>query len=446
MAESLTDVALGKDGAARPKLTLVGYRFSPQSHRTRDFLARNCVPFEWLDIERDDEAHRILTECRVGTSRLPLIRFSDGTVVVQPSEAQIAEKIGLKVRPDSPFYDLVIVGGGPAGLAAAVYGASEGLSVVMVERVAPGGQAGLSAMIENYLGFPEGLTGADLARRAVAQARKFGVEIVEPQEMTGLHIEGTARVVTLKDGTDLRCQVTLLAMGVAWRRLDVSGIDRLTGAGVYYGGTIADAFMCKNEEVYIVGGANSAGQAAIHFSRYAKAVTMLVRGDSLSRSMSRYLVDQILATRNIRVRLNTRVVEVHGQDRLEAITVLDAMTGVKDTLPTHALFLFIGATPHTEYLEGVVQRDRQGFILTGSDLPSPPPGWALERRPFHLETNVPGVFAAGDVRCGSVKRVAAAVGEGSAAVQFVHTYLESSASTRPSPTEASISHAAAAVP
>ena len=269
MAESPTGIppgSAGSDEAARPKLTLVGYRFSSDSHRTRDFLARNCVPFEWLDIERDGEARRLLAECKVGPSRLPLIRFPDGTVVAQPSDAQIAEKIGLKIRPDSAFYDLVIVGGGPAGLAAAVYGASEGLSVVMVERVAPGGQAGLSAMIENYLGFPEGLTGADLARRAVAQARKFGVEIVAPQEMTGLHIEGTARVVTLKDGTDLRCQVTLLAMGVEWRRLNVPGIDRLTGAGVYYGGTIADASMCKNEEVYIVGGANSAGQAAMHFS------------------------------------------------------------------------------------------------------------------------------------------------------------------------------------
>ena len=273
------------DDPARSRLTIVGYRFSPQSHQTRDFLARNCVAFEWLDVERDEEARRLLNENGGVTSRLPLVRFPDGTVMSQPSDAQIAEKIGLKTRPGGAFYDLVIVGGGPAGLAAAVYGASEGLSVVMVERVAPGGQAGLSAMIENYLGFPEGLTGADLARRAIAQAQKFKVEMVTPQVVSGLRLESTARVATLKDGTDLRCQVVLLAMGVEWRTLDVPGIDRLTGAGVYYGGTIADAFICRNEDVYIVGGANAAGQAAMHFSRYAKTVTMLVRGDSLSKSM-----------------------------------------------------------------------------------------------------------------------------------------------------------------
>ena len=419
------------DDPARSRLTIVGYRFSPQSHQTRDFLARNCVAFEWLDVERDEEARRLLNENGGVTSRLPLVRFPDGTVLSQPSDAQIAEKIGLKTRPGGAFYDLVIVGGGPAGLAAAVYGASEGLSVVMVERVAPGGQAGLSAMIENYLGFPEGLTGADLARRAIAQAQKFKVEMVTPQVVSGLRLESTARVATLKDGKDLRCQVVLLAMGVEWRTLDVPGIDRLTGAGVYYGGTIADAFICRNEDVYIVGGANSAGQAAMHFSRYAKTVTMLVRGDSLSKSMSRYLMEQIQVTRNIQVRLNTRVAEAHGDDRLEAITIVDDATGVKDTIPTHALFIFIGATPHTEYLEGVVDRDRRGFILTGPDLPARPSGWTLARHPFHLETSVPGIFAAGDVRCGSVKRVAAAVGEGASAVQFIHSYLDSTASPRP---------------
>lgn len=419
------------DDPARSRLTIVGYRFSPQSHQTRDFLARNCVAFEWLDVERDEEARRLLNENGGVTSRLPLVRFPDGTVLSQPSDAQVAEKIALKIRPEGAFYDFVIVGGGPAGLAAAVYGASEGLVAVMVERVAPGGQAGLSAMIENYLGFPEGLTGADLARRAVAQARKFKVEIVAPQEVTRLRLEGSARVTTLKDGTELRCQVVLLAMGVEWRRLTVPGVERLTGAGVYYGGTIADAFMCKNEDIYIVGGANSAGQAAMHFARYAKTVTMLVRGESLAKHMSRYLVDQLQATPNIHVRLNTRVVEVHGKNRLEAITIVDDARNIKETIRAQTLFIFIGGTPHTNYLQGVVECDRKGFILTGSDLAPRPAGWTLDRSPLQLETSMPGVFAAGDVRCGSVKRVAAAVGEGAAAVQFIHSYLDSTASPRP---------------
>ncbi len=433
MAESPTFVASdGPDGdPPRPRLTLVGYRFSPLSHQTRDFLVRNCVAFEWLDIERDQRARQLLSEHGVRSSRLPVVRFPDSSVLVQPTNAEIAEKIGLRVKPGGSFYDLVIVGGGPAGLAAAVYSASEGLATVMVERSAPGGQAGLSAMIENYLGFPEGLTGADLARRAVAQARKFDVEIVTPQDVTGLRLEGDARVAVLGDRSELRCQAVLLAMGVDWRRLDVPGIARLTGAGVYYGGTIADAVMCRNEDVYIVGGANAAGQAAMHFSRYARTVTMLVRGDSLSKAMSHYLMEQIQATGNLRVRLNTTVVEVHGQNRLEAITIRDA-AGMTETIPTNALFLFIGARPPTEGLEGVVQRDHQGFIVTGPDLPPRPSGWSLDRRPFPLETSVPGIFAAGDVRHGSVKRVAAGVGEGATAVQCIHTYMESPASGRPS--------------
>lgn len=434
MAEWPTIMLLGGSGDGYPpsaRLILVGYRFSPLSHRTREFLVRNCVPFEWLDIERDEQARQLLAESGVSSSRLPLVRFPDGTVLVQPTDAEIAEKIGLQVRPRGSFYDLLIVGGGPAGLAAAVYGASEGLSTVMVERNAPGGQAGLSPLIENYLGFPEGLTGADLARRAVAQARKFGVQIVAPLAVTGLRLEGDARVATLADRSELGCQAVLLAMGVEWRRLDVPGIERLTGAGVYYGGTIADAVLCRNEDVFIVGGANSAGQAAMHFSRYARTVTMLVRSDSLSRSMSHYLVEQIRSTDNIHVRLNTTVVGVHGQDRLEAITVADA-AGVKETIPATALFIFIGAMPHTEYLDGVVERDRQGFIITGPDLAPRPPGWSLDRLPFPLETSVPGIFAAGDVRHGSVKRVAAGVGEGATAVRSIHVHLESSASKRAS--------------
>jgi thioredoxin reductase (NADPH) len=372
----------------------------------------------------------------VKASRLPLLQFPDGTQLVQPTNAEIAEKIGLRVRPEETFYDLVIVGAGPAGLAAAVYGASEGLRTVMVERHAPGGQAGLSAKIENYLGFPAGLSGADLARRAVAQARKFGVEIVTPQVVTGLRAEGSARVVTLGDGSELRCQVVLLATGVEWRRLDVPGIERLVGAGVYYGGTLAEAFFCRDEDVYIVGGGNSAGQAALHFARYARRVTMLVRGDSLAESMSQYLIDQIEETKNVEVRLRTSVVAVQGQERLEAITVLDAATGQKETVPTNALFLFIGGVPQTEPFGSVLARDGQGFILTGADLAGStgdghrPRGWPLDRDPFWLESSVPGVFVAGDVRHGSVKRVAAGVGEGATAVSLIHEYLASTVSGR----------------
>jgi thioredoxin reductase (NADPH) len=420
---------------------VVGYRFSPRAHETRDFLARNCLPFQWLDIERDEEARRLVAVADVKASRLPLVLFPDGTRLAQPTNAEIAEKIGLKVHPAGEFYDLVIVGSGPAGLAAGVYGASEGLRTIMVERHAPGGQAGLSSMIENYLGFPAGLSGADLARRGVAQARKFGVELVNPQVATGLSVEGSSRVVTLSDGSRLRCHVVLLSTGVEWNRLDVPGIERLTGAGVYYGGTLAEALFCRNEDIYIVGGGNSAGQAALYFARYARTVTMLVRGASLSESMSRYLVDQVEETKNVHLRPRTAVVEVHGRERLEAITIVDGSTGAKEVLPTNALFIFIGAVPHTEWFDRVVERDGRGFVLTGPDLsradgPVPdgqtprPRAWPLEREPFWLESSVPGIFAAGDVRHGSVKRVAAGVGEGAMAVQFIHQYLNSTRQTR----------------
>jgi thioredoxin reductase (NADPH) len=410
---------------------VVGSRFSPKGHQIRDFLARNCVPFEWLDIERDEEARRLLSTEDQKASRLPIVIFPDGTQLAQPTNAELAEKIGLKVHPEDTFYDLVIIGGGPAGLASSVYGASEGLHTVMVERHAPGGQAGLSSMIENYLGFPAGLSGADLARRAVAQAKKFEVEIVSPQVVTNLRAEGSSRIVTLSDGTELRCHVVLLATGVEWRRLDVPGMDRLVGAGVYYGGTVAEAFFCRNEDVYIVGGANSAGQAAMYFSRYARTVTMLVREASLSESMSRYLIDQIASTKNIKVRLRTTVVEVHGDERLEAITVFNAANGEKEKLSTNALFIFIGALPHTEWVAKVVETDDHGFILTGPDLARlrgdghVPRNWSLQRDPFWLESSQPGIFVAGDVRHGSVKRVAAGVGEGATAVQFIHQYLAS---------------------
>jgi thioredoxin reductase (NADPH) len=411
-------------------LRVVGSRYSPESHQIRDFLVRNCIPFQWLDLERDEEARRLLGKAG-NEHTFPLVVFPDGTQLTQPTNAEIAQKIGLKVRPESDFYDLVIVGGGPSGLAAAVYGASEGLSTVMVERHAPGGQAGLSSMIENYLGFPAGLSGSDLARRAVAQAKKFQVEIVTPQVVTGLTVDGSARGVKLSDETELMCHVVLLATGVQWRRLDVPGIDGLVGAGVYYGGTIAEAFFCRGEDIYIVGGANSAGQAALYFSRYARTVTMLVRGESLDEGMSRYLIPQIEATKNIKVRLRTTVVEVDGKEHLESITIFDAAKNEKETVPATSLFIFIGALPHTEWLESVVQRDAHGFIFSGPDLPRGesnghfPRGWTLDRDPFWLESSQPGVFVAGDVRHGSVKRVAAGVGEGATAVQFIHQYLRS---------------------
>lgn len=430
---SLNDLLADWEIRARPPvedLRVVGSRYSPESHQTRDFLVRNCVPFQWLDVERDKEAQRLAAKAGDKYS-LPLVVFPDGTQLIKPTNAELAQKIGLKVRPEADFYDLVIVGGGPSGLAASVYGASEGLSTVMVERHAPGGQAGLSSMIENYLGFPAGLSGSDLARRAVAQAKKFQVEIVTPQVVTGLTIDGSSRGVTLSDNTELRCHVVLLATGVQWRRLDVPGIDRLVGAGVYYGGTVAEAFFCRGEDVYIVGGANSAGQAAVYFSRYSRTVIMLVRGKSLSEGMSRYLIDQIEATKNIRVRLQTTVVEVHGREHLESITILDEVENEKETVPATSLFIFIGALPHTEWLKSVVQRDSHGFIFTGPDLPRSesnghwPKGWPLDRDPFWLESSQPGIFVAGDVRHGSVKRVAAGVGEGATAVQFIHQYLAS---------------------
>jgi len=413
-------------------LRVIGSRFSPEAHQIRDFLVRNCVPFEWLDVERDmDEVRRILNVSELESSRLPVVVFPDGTRLTRPTNAEIAQKIGLKIRPEGEFYDLIIVGGGPSGLAAAVYGASEGLHTIIVERQAPGGQAGLSSMIENYLGFPAGLTGADLARRAVAQAKKFEVEIVTPLEVSGLSVKGSTPMATLGDGSELRGHVVLLATGVQWRRLNVPGIDRLVGAGVYYGGTLAEAFFCRNEDIYIVGGANSAGQSAVHFSRYARTVTMLVRGESLDEKMSQYLVDRIKSTSNIRVRLRTTVVEVHGENRLEAITVFDAAKNKQETLPTTALFIFIGALPHTDWLKEIVERDDHGFILTGSDLLQEKGNghlhgsWKLKRDPFWLECSQPGIFAVGDVRHGSVKRVAAGVGEGATAVQFIHQYLGS---------------------
>ena len=404
-------------------IRVVGHRWSSDSHRVKDFLARNQVPYQWLDIEADEDACRLYT----GTQKheLPLIILPDGERLSNPELNVLAEKVGLKTRAEQPFYDLIIVGGGPAGLAAAVYGASEGLNTVMIEREAPGGQAGTSSRIENYLGFPNGLTGADLARRAVTQARRFGVEILA-QEVTGLRVQDQYRIVTLADGGQISAHALIIATGVSYRKLDVPGLDRLTGAGVYYGAAMTEAMACQGDDVYIVGGANSAGQAAMYFSKYAHCVTILVRGDSLEKGMSQYLVDEIKDTPNIRVRLRTQVVEAQGETQLEAVTLAHVDTGQQETVAARALFIFIGAAPRTDWLEGVVQRDEHGFILAGPDLMAGgkrPKDWPLDRDPFLLECSVPGIFVAGDVLHQSIKRVASAVGGGSIAVQFIHQYL-----------------------
>ncbi len=425
----LEDLLADWRAAYRPAfegVRVIGHRYSPTGHTIRDFLARNHVPYQWLDLERDAEAARLLAATNLVAPTLPLVILPDGSVAENPEIAALAEQIGLKTRATSPFYDLIVVGGGPAGLAAAVYGASEGLQTVLIERDAPGGQAGTSSRIENYLGFPAGLSGGDLARRAVDQARKFNAEILSPQEVTSVRVEDPYRFVTLTDGSELSCHALLIATGVSYRTLDVPGIASLNGVGVYYGAAITEAVSCADGDVYIVGGANSAGQAAMYLSRYARGVTLLVRGPSLAASMSRYLIDQINATPNICVLPCANVVAVEGDESLERITIRDANTGETHTVPAAALFVFIGATPQTDWLAGVVARDDKGFIFSGPDVPratNVPHRWPLARDPYLLETSVPGVFVAGDVRHQSVKRVASGVGEGSIAVQFVHQYL-----------------------
>jgi thioredoxin reductase (NADPH) len=461
-------------------IRVIGLKWSLKSYDVKQFLARNGIPYHWIDIETNEGRH--LVSYVASTSRekrsghistttptehnrpesnndntassmrslsassssqpsspsslypsflkLPLVIFPDGSYIDEPSNSELAEKIGLKTQAQMPFYDLIIIGAGPAGLAAAVYGASEGLGTILIERQAPGGQAAMSSNIENYLGFPSGLTGSNLARRAVAQAVRFGVEILTPQEVMSIQINGPYRIVHLKDGTEISCHALLIASGVSYRRLEnIEGIDKLTGAGVYYGASMVEALSSQGEDVYMIGGANSAGQAAIGFSKYSKTVTLVVRGDSLTKSMSHYLVNQINGTSNIRVLLNSRVVEVHGENRLEFVTISNTQTGEQHTVPCSILYIFIGAVPHTEVFAGLIERDANGFILTGQDLIQDghkhPKGWNLDRSPFLLETNVPGIFAAGDVRHGSTKRLATSVGEGSLAVQLIHQYLKS---------------------
>ena len=408
-------------------IRVIGTLWSATSHSIKDFLARNQIPYQWLDLETEKQAQKIVEENAAGDHRLPIVLFPDGEILIQPTTRELAEKVGLQTRAAKPFYDLVILGAGPAGLAAAVYGASEGMRTLMIEREAPGGQAGTSSKIENYLGFPNGLSGADLARRAVAQARRFGVEILTAEEATGIRVEDPYRFVKLSDGDEISCHALLIATGVSVRRLEAPGIKELVGAGLYYGAALTEAAYYRGEDVFIVGGANSAGQAAVFFSKYARRVRILVRSGTIRAAMSHYLVEQIQSIPNIEVIVNTEVVEAHGNGRLESISVINRDTRAIETIPGSAMFIFIGAVPHTQIVGDVVERDSAGFILTGLDLlkdGNRPKNWTLKRDPFLLETSCPGIFAAGDVRHGSIKRVASAVGEGSVTVTFVHQYLK----------------------
>jgi thioredoxin reductase (NADPH) len=399
---------------------IIGHRFSKDSHEVRDFLARNRVPARWLDVERDAEARELLAVVDVGPDRLPVALLEDGSVLERPTVLELAERLGVSAQPVEEHYDLVIVGGGPAGLAAAVYGASEGLRTVMVEREAPGGQAGQSSRIENYLGFPSGVSGSDLARRATDQARRLGAELLSVQDAVALRPEGAGRFVQLSGGSTLSSNCVLVASGVSYRKLEVPGFEDLTGAGIYYGAALAEARSCSDQRVVVIGGANSAGQAAVYFSDHASKVTMLVRGSSLQASMSQYLIEQLEALDNVEIRTQTQATAAEGDGRLERLRVRGT-DGAESTLDADACFVFIGASPRTDWLDGVVARDERGFILAGPDVPAD--GWPLKRDPFVLETNVPGVFVAGDVRARSLKRVASAVGEGSMAVSLIHQYL-----------------------
>jgi thioredoxin reductase (NADPH) len=422
LSDWLATVPLPYDG-----IRVAGTLWSPSCHRVKDFLARNRIPYQWLDVEKDQDAKDLVESTHSNHTGLPVVYFPDGEVLVEPANRALAEKCGLRTQATQPFYDVIIIGAGPAGLGAAVYGASEGLRTLMIDREATGGQAGTSSRIENYLGFPNGLSGADLARRATAQAQRLGAEILTAQEVTGVRVEDPYRFVTLGDGTELGCRALVIATGVSTRKLEAPGIEALTGAGIYYGAALTEAAHYRDEPVFVVGGANSAGQGAMFFSQYASRVTMLVRGGSLQARMSQYLIDQITATENIEVHLHTVVAEALGNGRLEAITLADKRTGETETVPAAAMFLFIGAVPHSEVVANVVARDRFGFILTGPDLRQDgrrPTNWKLERDPYLLETSVPGIFAAGDVRQGAIRRVASAVGQGAIAISLVHQYLK----------------------
>ncbi|MET9849364.1 FAD-dependent oxidoreductase [Streptomyces ossamyceticus] len=407
---------------------VVGHRWSARSSGVREFLARNQVPYRWFSSD-EPEGRRLLAAAGADGRRLPLVVTPDGTPLVAPEDPELAEKVGLATTPAEDFYDLVVIGGGPAGLGAAVYGASEGLRTLLVERSATGGQAGQSSRIENYLGFPDGVSGAQLTERARRQATKFGAEILTAREVSGLEVNGAARTIRFSDGSAVAAHSVILATGVSYRQLAAPGCSDLNGCGVFYGSALTEAAACQGHDVYIVGGANSAGQAAMYLSRGAKSVTLLVRGESLAASMSHYLIQQLAETPNIVVRTGTVVEAAHGTNQLERLTLKDVASGHEELVDAQWMFVFIGAEPLTAWLDGTVLRDERGFILAGPDMTvdgSPPPGWELDRPPYHLETNVPGVFVAGDARYESAKRVASAVGEGAMAVMLVHRYLEQS--------------------
>lgn len=407
-------------------IRVVGHRWSEPSYQIRDFLARNLVPYRWFGAD-EPEGRRLLEAAGVGPESIPLVVTADGRALARPTPPELAEAAGLSTAPNRDFYDLIIVGGGPAGLGAAVYGASEGLKTLLVERQAVGGQAGQSSRIENYLGFPDGISGAQLTDRARRQAGKFEAEVLNTREVTGLRLDGSARTLTFADGGEVSAHSVVLATGVAYRPLVADGVADLTGSGVYYGSASTEGPSCAGNDVYIVGGANSAGQAALFFSRYARSVTLLVRGDSLEASMSYYLIQQLNGIDNVQVRTRCEVVGAHGDGHLQALTICDSKNGLKTTVECGYLFVFIGAEPRTDWLGDAVARDEKGFVYTGPDLltnGTRPRGWDRDRDPFYLECSVPGIFAAGDVRANSVKRVASAVGEGAMAVTLVHRYLE----------------------
>ncbi len=424
--DALLEQWLATDHRTVPETKVVGHRWSARSSDVREFLARNQVPYRWY-LSEEEEGKRLLTAAGADEFRLPVVITPDGDVLVEPTDAELATRVGLNTRPADQFYDLVVVGGGPAGLGAAVYGASEGLRTVLIERTAAGGQAGQSSRIDNYLGFPDGVTGAQLTERARRQATRFGAELITTREVVGIEVSGSARTVRFADGDAVDAHSVILATGVSYRQLAAPGLSDFTGRGVYYGSAMSEAAYCADQHVYIVGGANSAGQAAVYFSRVARTVTILVRSPSLEGTMSYYLVQQLATVPNIAVRTCTEVVEAGGDDHLERLVLRDNATGATESVDAQWLFVFIGAAPRTDWLDGVVVRDEDGFVVAGPDLPldgARPPGWTLERAPYHLETSVPGVFVAGDARADSPKRVASAVGEGAMAVMLVHRYLE----------------------
>jgi thioredoxin reductase (NADPH) len=405
---------------------IVGSQWSPQSYDTRDFLSRNQIPYQWIDVDSDPSMRELaVASGDTDLARLPLVLLPDGGTLTMPSHGELAAKVGLQTTPTRPFYDLAVVGAGPAGLACAVYGASEGLKVVLIEQNAPGGQAGTSSMIENYLGFPNGVTGADLARRAATQAKRFGTEILIGHSVVGVQRVDPYKVLRLSNGEEIACHALMLSPGMAVRELEVPGLTSLIGAGVYYGAALSEAAMYRDKDVFVLGGANSAGQGALFFARYAKSVTLIVRKPQLWPQMSQYLVDRIKATANITVLGNSEIVAVHGAAHLERLDVTNAETGQTRSLEGSALFIFIGVAPRTEAFAPAVATDDKGFILTGADVRAAALPWELDRDPLMFETSVPGVFAAGDVRANANRRIAAAVGEGSAAIFSIHQYLRS---------------------